>query len=201
MSRLDWPTFLDRTAKADRTSASKYSVTLSQAFADLERELDRLGVDDYTYSFDAQQRQKDGRPYSRASPDDPGFVLRWSKDGDTYAAAADEYTSLRDNVRTVGLWLEETRKRAGRPVRTADTEFAAARLPPADGDAVAAPPATADAGLDEPPHEVLGVAPDAPDRVVTAVARRLSADVHPDSDDPDPPEYKRIQRAKRELLK
>lgn len=52
----------------------------------------------------------------------------------------------------------------------------------------------------EPPHEVLGVAEDAPDTVVEAAARRLTADVHPDQPDGDVQEFKRIQKTKAALL-
>ncbi|WP_435358467.1 DnaJ domain-containing protein [Haloarchaeobius sp. DFWS5] len=191
MSRLDWPTFLDRTTLGDRSNAKKFSVTLAQAFDDLEGELGRLGVDDYRYSFDAQQRKRDGRPYSRARPDDPGFVLRWSVDGDSYAAACDEFTALRDNVRAVGLWLRETRKRSSRPVRTADTKFAAARLPSGDDDAIAAGPR---------PYDVLGVSPDPTDSEVRDAFRKKVKQVHPDAEDGDEEAFRRVKRARDDLL-
>jgi hypothetical protein len=176
MSNLDWPPHFDRTSPANRSKNRNYEVTLSKAFRDLERTLDRLGVDDYRYGFDARQRQRDGRPYARANPDDPGFVLRWSMEGQQFAVACDRYSRLRDNVRTVGLYIEEKRKMESRPVTTGESEFANARLPPGDEeDAVVA---TASA---EPPHEVLGVAPDAPDGVVRAAARELKKQHHPDN--------------------
>lgn len=55
------------------------------------------------------------------------------------------------------------------PIASLSTMFQAAadtvgttRLPPADEEAIAAPPASSKDVLDEEPHEVLGVAPDAP---------------------------------------
>lgn len=66
MSRLDWPGGFERTASEARSPNRSYDVSLAKAFDDLERELVRLDVDDYRYSFDAEQRQRDGRPYSRA---------------------------------------------------------------------------------------------------------------------------------------
>lgn len=107
MSSVEWPPNFDRRSSSERTRNNNYDVTLARAFDDLEAELERLGVDDYRYSFDARERKRDGRPYSRANPDDPSFVLRWSMGGDQYAVACDAYTRLRDNVRTVGLYVRE----------------------------------------------------------------------------------------------
>ncbi|SNZ18222.1 hypothetical protein SAMN06269185_3299 [Natronoarchaeum philippinense] len=191
-SGIDWPADFARTPTGERERNRKYDVTLAQALDDLEAELDRLGVDDWRLSTAAQQRQRDQRPYSRANPDDPGVVVRWSMDGNQYAVACDRYTKLRDNVRTVGLYIHEKRKMEQRPVETGESEFANARLPPADDEDVIE--------ATEPPHEILGVAPDAPDEVVRAVARRLSADLHPDTGDGDVEKYKRVQEAKEAML-
>lgn len=193
MTRLDWPAGFDRTPTAERTRNHSFQVTLSKAFSDLERELDRLDVNEYRYSMDAQQRQRDQRPYANARPDDPGFVLRWTMDGEQYAVACDRYSRLRDNVRTVGLYIREKRKMEGRPVVTGESEFANARLPPADEDVVVAGTAG------EPPHEILEVSPDASPEVVRAAARRLSANLHPDIGG-DRDEYIRVQKAKEAML-
>lgn len=194
--RVDWPTWADRTPAAERERTSKYSTTLAKSITDLDRELaDRLGVDDWRLSTAAPHRKSDGRPYANASPDDPAAVVRWRMDGEQYAVACDRYTALRDNVRTVGLYIKEKRKMQTRPVKTGQDEFATARLPSGDE-----PEAIVlDDGREEPPHEVLGVAPDAPTQVVRAAARRLSADVHPDRGG-DEAEFKRIQNAKEALL-
>lgn len=192
-SRIDWPVGWERTPPGERTRNNKYQVTMAKAFKDLEDELERIGVDDFRYSFGPPSRQRDGRPYANARAEDPGFVLRWSMDGDQYAVACDAYTRLRDNVRTVGLYIREKRKMENRPVSTGESEFANARLPPGDEDRAMV------VGR-QPPHEVLGVAPDAPENVVRAAARRLAADVHPDKDDGDADEFKRIQKAKERML-
>jgi hypothetical protein len=193
---LDWPPNFERTPERERTRNNSYDVSLSKAFTDLETELDRLGVDAHRYGFDARQRKRDQRPYSRANPDDPSFVLRWKMGGDQYAVACDRYSRLRDNVRTVGLYLHEKRKMEGRPVATGESEFANARLPPGDESREAV--VVAD-GAAKPPHEVLDVAEDAPEDVVRAVARRLAANAHPDQGG-DVEQYKRIQNAKEMML-
>lgn len=198
--RVEWPAGFDVTPPSERSKNRSYDVSLSKAFSDLEAELDRLGVGDYRYGFDADQRKTDNRPYARASPDDPSFVLRWRMDGEQYAVACDRYLRLRDNVRTVGHYIREKRKMESRPVATGESEFANARLPPGDGDSsrdgdvVAAPPA------DRPdPCEVLGVARDAPVEVVAAAARELKKQQHPDNGG-STESFQQVVAAEQELL-
>ncbi|SDJ32262.1 DnaJ domain-containing protein [Halovenus aranensis] len=186
---LDWPAGWDRTPPARRERARKFEASLGSTTQSLEGELDRMGVDDWRASIGNQHTKSNGLPRHNANPDDPGFVLRWHKDGDQYAVACDAYSRLRDNVRAVYLWIHETRMRGNRPVETGDAEFAAARLPAGD-DAVAADP---------PPHEVLGVAKDAPESVVESAARALIKEHHPDAGG-DREAFKRIQRAREVML-
>ncbi|WEL30601.1 Molecular chaperone DnaJ [Haloferax volcanii] len=190
--RINWPANFERTPSSDRVPNRDFKVSLAKAFIDLERSLDRIGVDDFDYEFDARQRQKDKRPYANASPDDPSFVVRWTKNGEQFAVACDRHTRLRDNVRMVGLYLEEKRKMEDRPVATGESEFANARLPPASEDDVVAEPLPK-------PHEILGVSPDAPDHVILGAYRELAREHHPDSGG-DESEFKRIENAKRVML-
>jgi len=185
---IDWPTGFQRTET--RTRCRKFDVTLAQALDDLEAELDRLGVDDYRLSTAAQQRKRDNRPYANANPDDPSAVIRWSMDGEQFAVACDRYTSLRDNVRAIGLYIREKRKMDSRPVTTGESEFANARLPSGNEDALQASP---------PPHGVLDVAPDAPNSVVEAAAREKTKVVHPDQGG-SAEEFQRVQQAKEAML-
>jgi hypothetical protein len=188
---VDWPDWAERTEPHRRKTTSKFKVTLNQAVNDIEAELeDRLGVDDWRLSTAAPHRKKDGRPYSDADPDDPGAVVQWSMNGEKYSVAADEYTNLRDNVRAIGLYLKEKRKMSNRPVKTGQSEFATARLPSADKDAVVG---------SEPPHEVLGVAPDAPMAVVKGAYRELLKDRHPDHGG-SRETFERLQTAKDAML-
>ncbi|UPV75891.1 J domain-containing protein [Halorussus limi] len=199
MTDLDWPAGFDRTDAVRQTTNDRFEISLSKAFDELETELDRLGVKDgtdgapgYRYSFDAPQRQTDQRPYARANPDDPGFVLQWTMDGNDYAVACDRYSRLRDNVRTVGLYVREKRKMEERPVETGESEFANARLPSGNenADAVVA---------HEPPHEVLGVARDAAPEVVRGAARQLKKKYHPDAGG-DEERFKRVVDAENAML-
>ena len=190
MSRIEWPADFERTPDREREKNHRFDVSVSQAFDELEAELDRLDVDDYRYSFDAQSRQTDGRPYSRANPDDPAFVLRWSMDGQQFAVACDRWARLRDNVRSVGLYVREKRKMENRPVTTGESEFANARLPSADESTVTGEP---------PAHVVLDTSPEASDDEIRAAYRERLKEVHPDVGG-DPDQFKRVQRAKERLL-
>jgi hypothetical protein len=172
MSRIEWPTGFDRTDPSERTHNKKFEVSLAKSFSDLEKELEKLGVDDYDYEFDARQRKRDKRPYSRANPDDPSFVVKWTMGGEQYAVACDQYTSLRDNVRAAGLYIKEKRMMENRPVTTGEAEFTNLRLPSGDEDGAVVG--------QEPPCAILGVEPDADDSAVRAAYRERLKEVHPD---------------------
>lgn len=192
MSRIDWPAGWERTPARERTKARKFQASLGSTTKSLAGEMDRMGVDEYRASTASGGRyvKQNGLPKRNANPDDPGFVLRWRKDGEQFAVACDAYTRLKDNIRAVYLWVNETRLRGQRPVRTGDTEFAAARLPSGE-DAVAADP---------PPHEVLDVDSDAPEAVVEGAYRAKVQRVHPDKPNGSREAFERVQRAKEAML-
>jgi len=154
-------------------------------------------VDDWRLSTAAPHRKKNGRPYADSNPDDPGVVVRWTSDGNQYAVACDHYTKLRDNIRAIGLYIREKRKMDKRPVKTGQSEFATARLPPgdeekADSEAIAVEPT-------KEPHEVLGVAPNASEAVIKGAVRELKKETHPDNGG-SAEELKRVLAAEKELL-
>jgi DnaJ-domain-containing protein 1 len=201
-SSLDWLPGEERTPAHKRPPNRNFEASLGQTTKDIQTEMDRLDPDKWRASI-ANQHTKagaNGLPLADANPDDPGFVLRWSKDGTDYGVACDRYSRLRDNARTVYLWVHETRMRSNRPVVTGSGDFAAAQLPPAEQ----APDATAlgsgDDADNRDPWEVLGVSPQAPESVVKGAARSLKAQYHPDQSDGDRDEFKRIQRAERAML-
>ena len=173
---LDWPAGFERTAESERERNRSFEATLGTTTSDLATEMDRMDVDHWRASIGNSHTKSNGLPLHNANPDDPGFVLRWSDGNEQFAVACDASPRLRDNVRTVYKWVHETRMRGNRPVKTGDTEFAAARLPPGDDEVAVAAGSTA-----TPAHEVLGVDPDAPDNVVKAAARAQKAEAHPDN--------------------
>jgi len=195
MSRLDWPPGFERVPSVEREPNRNYEVSLSTALDELEAELDRLGVEEVRLSTAAPQRQRDNRPYANASPDDPGAVVRWMMDGEQYAVACDAYSRLRDNVRTIGLYVREKRKMEQRPVETGESEFANARLPSGEQESVV----VAGDGSGRSPHEILGVAADAPDETVRGAARQLKRKHHPDRGG-DRERFKAVVAAEKAML-
>jgi len=188
MTGIDWPDGFERTTRRERNRS--FQATLGQTTKDLATEMDRLDADDWRASIGNQHTKSNSLPHHDANPDDPGFVLRWSKNGEQFAVACDSYSRLRDNVREVYLWVHETRMRGQRAVVTGSSEFAAARLPSGDDDPVVA---------DWPPHEVLDVSPDAPDGVVEAAYREKTKEMHPDQGG-STDEFQRLIRSKEAML-
>lgn len=193
-SSLHWPSHLERTPPGKRGSGRKFDTTISKAFDGIEKQLRLMGASSHEYYFDANKRQDDGRPYTNAKPDDPGFVLEWTVNNKRYVVACDEYEKFAANVRAIGLWLKENRMTDQRPVKTGQSQFAAA-LPPGEmgSESVVAP--------EEPPHEVLGIRPDAPPEVVKGAHRQLQAKYHPDSgNEPDAEMFKKVNKAKERMV-
>jgi hypothetical protein len=192
MSVLDWPRGFDRTEPANRERNNRFEASLRASIDDLEAELERLDVDDWRLSTDARHQKRNPKyPYANASPDDPSAVVRWTMDGEQYAIACDAYSRLRDNVRTLYLYIREKRKMEQRPVVTGESEFANARLPSGDNsEAVVA---------QEPPHAILGVKRDAGVEEVKRAFRDRVQTVHPDHDGSEE-EFRRVKNAKEAML-
>ena len=193
---VGWPSQFERTPPVERSRTSKFSVTFHDALEDIGQELDRVGADDWRVSTAAPHRKSDGLPYADANPDDPAVVIRWSKDGQQYAVACDYYDDWRDNCRAIGLYIREKRKMVDRPVTTGQSEFATARLPSGNEDAMVA----AGSGEDDlEPHEVLEVSPDAEPAVVKAAARQKKKTAHPDQGG-SREELQRVMQAQEAML-
>jgi hypothetical protein len=190
---LDWPTGFDRTGPSRRARDSRFQASIADTTAAIQTEMDRLDPSSWRAAIANEHTKTSGLPLHNANPDDPGFVLRWTKDGEDFAVACDHYEALRDNLRTVLLWVRETRKRGQRPVETGASEFAAARLPPADDGPQDALSARA------PPHDILDVAPDADPKVVEAAYREKLKAAHPDNGGSQT-DFQRVRDAKEAML-
>lgn len=191
MSSLDWPSGWERTPPSEREKNRSFQATLADTTEAIETEMDRMDVDEWRASIGNQHTKSNGLPLYNANPDDPGFVLRWSNDGEDFAVACDRYSRLRDNVRTIYKWVHETRMRGKRPVQTGDSEFAAARLPSGeDEDTIVGR---------EPPHEVLGVERNAPESAVKEAFRKAVKRTHPDQGGSEAA-LKRVKRAREAML-
>jgi len=190
---LDWPAGFERTPSHERERNNSYQATLGQTTDDLATEMDRLDPDEWRASTGSGGAYTfgNGLPKHNANPDDPGFSLRWTDGGEQFAVGCDSSPRLRDNVRTVYLWINETRLRGDRPVVTGAANFAAAQLPSGDdGDVVAA--AAAD-------HDVLGVPRDAGESEIRDSFRERVKEAHPDHGG-TAEEYGRVKKARDRLL-
>ncbi|MXV62090.1 J domain-containing protein [Natronorubrum sp. JWXQ-INN-674] len=206
-SRLQWPDGYERTPATDREAyPGNISLTHRKAFESIVEELERWGKTDVEIETAGTHYANDSNiPHKSADPDDVGVVAYYrdleEHSSEQSAIACDRWESQRENARAISLWVRRVRLADRCGVETARDIDEVAQLPPADEEAIAAPPASSSDELDQEPHEILEISPDASDDVVTAVARRKASDVHPDGDDPDVEAYKRIQKAKRLLLR
>ncbi|MFC6757911.1 MULTISPECIES: J domain-containing protein [Haloarcula] len=173
MSDVDWPAGFERTDPEQRDTNGKYRVSLHEAVDELAVELDRLDVDDWRLETAMRHQSRNPNyPYANQSePADSSVVLRWSMDGEQFAVACDAYSRVRDNVRTVGLYVREKRKMEARPVTTGESEFANARLPSGEDGAIV---------TDRSAHEVLGVDRDATPSEIRRAFRERVKEAHPD---------------------
>jgi len=192
---LDWPAGFDRTDSRHRERTSRFQASIADTTQAIETEMERLSPRSWRVDTGSggAHTKRSGLPKHSANPSDPGVVLRWEKDGEQFAVACDHYTTLRDNLRSVYLWVHETRMRGQRPVETGESEFAAARLPPAGEDVDGAVVAS------QPPHEVLDVSPDADPDVVEAAYRAKMQDAHPDQGGSNE-QFSRVRQAKEAML-
>jgi hypothetical protein len=193
MSDLNWPAEFERTPPEDREPYSGgFRVTRSTAFQNVLDELATWdGVTDVQLDSGAEhQKRNPNKPYARASFDDPGVVVRFTKDGEQMAAACDRWDNPRDNAQDLYHYLHETRMQEQRGTVTAESEYEKLRLPSGDEDATAADP---------PPHAVLGVDRDASAEEVRAAFRERAKETHADAGGSSEA-FKRVKRAKEELL-
>lgn len=182
MTLFDWPDGFERAENEDRETTNKFETGIRQTKRNLESEMERLGVDEW----DLDEEPGSG----------PSVVLRWIKGGQEFAVAADEYKAKKSNLRELYLWVNETRMRSTRKVKTGQDNFAAAALPSGDEEGVAEPVEPT-----RPPHEVLELSPDASDDAVKAVSRQLKGKYHPETGDmPDREEYIKVSKAKEAML-
>jgi len=176
MTQIDWPAEFERTDPSDREPyPGGFRVTRSTAFSNILDELATWGgVTDVQLDSGAEhQKRNPNKPYANATYDDPGVVVRFTKDGEEMAAACDRWDNPRDNAQDLYHYLHETRMQEQRGTVTAESEYEKLRLPSGDEEdaVVGAVPA----------HETLGVEPDATDAEVKEAYRERVTDVHPDA--------------------
>lgn len=186
---LQWPAGWVRTPDHARKTHSQFKTTFDRARRELNAELNRLGARDVVISSWLALRN-DGQPYAdqaRRRIPDPGVAVYFTLRGRQMVMARDAYTSVHDNLRSIGLGIEHLRglerHGGGTMMERAFEGFAA--LPPPDAfDAWA----------------VLGLRPGADNQAIEAQFRALSKKHHPDAPGGSTDAFQRLERARREAL-
>jgi hypothetical protein len=191
---IDWPPEFERTPPKDREPyPNGFRVTRSTAFQNVLGELATWdGVTDVQLDSGAEhQKRNPNKPYANASFEDPGVVVRFTKDAEEMAAACDRWDNPRDNAQDLYHYLHETRMQEQRGTVTGQSEYEKLRLPSGNEDVAVA--------ADPPAHITLGVSPDASADEVRDAYREKLKTVHPDQGG-DTEALKRLKRAKEAML-
>ncbi|QLH82449.1 J domain-containing protein [Halosimplex pelagicum] len=187
MSRIDWPAGYDRTDPEDREPYDgDLSPTRKESFKSIVDELERWGatsIDIETASDHYVDRPN--IPHQHDKPDDVGVVVRFRHEDEAadepLAYACDHWETQRENARAIALYVRRMRLAEKCQIATGQSTAATARLPGGDEDDDVIVAGTSEPELDvERAAELLGVAPDAPDRVVETAFQEAIKDGHPD---------------------
>lgn len=207
-TEIDWPGGYERTDPDDRESYPG-NITLNhrEAFKSIPEELEQWGATLDRVEFAPEGYARNSNiPHKSADPDDPGVAVyfrRVDEHADQgYALACDRWDSLRDNARAISLYVRRKRLAERCQVATAESEFETAALPPGDGDGGDDVIAVGAGGPDldaQRAAELLGVSPDAPERVVTTAFQEAAKIEHPDQGG-DVEDIQRLQAARDVLL-
>lgn len=135
---LVWPMGRPRTPAKDRTTHKRYSVSLKDAFDDLEVALDLFAHDSRAKPIVTADLpgKRNGRYRTTAESRDPGVAVYVDKPSGPLAIACDKFWLLRDNVRAIWQIVESLRtiERVGAEQMTQQAYRGFAALPEhADG--------------------------------------------------------------------
>jgi len=197
---IHWPDAYDRTPTEDRESyPGDLEPTRKESFQSIVDELQRWGATEVRISTASQHYvDRPNIPHQHDTPEDVGvaaYYLRADDRADSWhAIACDRWATQRENARAIALYARRQRLAERCGVTTAQSTHAAAQLPSGNEEAIVA----AGPGGQEP-HEVLDVAPDAPDAVVEAAYREKTKVAHPDQGG-SADELRRVQEAKEAML-
>lgn len=160
---LAWPPGKPRTPWQKRVKGS-FSGTRADIFYRLGRQVELLGGRWLVVSSNLALR-RDGQPHKGgAEPADPGVCVYFQMRDKPYAMACDTYVELAQNVAAIANHIDATRRIERYGVATAAEALQAFEALPAP----------------KRPHEILGVAPDAPEAEVRKAWRARIVEAHPD---------------------
>ena len=107
-SELTWPIDWSRTPAA-RRDRSRYEVTQDQAVDGIRRAVKILKGSNLVISTNLPLNRY-GRPSNDArEPKDPGVAVYWTRNNKPQVIACDKYSTVRENLRAVGLALDALR--------------------------------------------------------------------------------------------
>lgn len=205
---IDWPRGHDRTPTEERESyPGDLSPTRKEAFQSVVDELEKWEATEGSVRIETASQHYVDRPnipHQHDKPDDVGVAAYFRREGERadkeYAVSCDCWETQRENARAIALWARRQRLAERCQVNTAEDTVETAALPPSDEEAIAAPPVQSTGDLDEEPHEILDIAPDAPDEEVEAAYRLKCKDVHPDMGGGSRSRFVRLKDAKEAML-
>lgn len=172
---LSWPVGWKRSTFRTHSRFGKYgnrpSVSTGTSF--VLAELHRMGVPDFHVVISTNVRLRlDGLPYSNErTPDDPGAAVYWRDDDKRLVIACDRWSTVGENIYTIGKTIEATRAIERWGAVTTDQAFAGY------------------VALEEKTQascwEVLGIGPiskmDGAATMILDAYRRKARETHPDS--------------------
>jgi hypothetical protein len=166
---LQWPVGWPRNKYG---ASATFKVSYDQAEKELTAELERLGATSAYISTD-QELRMDGRPRRDRQPSSNAVAVYFVRKEKQLCIPCDKFTTVRDNIRAVGLTLEAIRRmeRYGTSQMVEATLSGFAALP-AEASPSVGPRAW---------YDVLQVSPEADAEIVRAAWRRLTARYHPDN--------------------
>lgn len=164
---LHWPVDWPRTRHRRR---ARYEVSFAKAKDDLYHELRLMGAKNVILSTNIPIR-KDGDPRAGEVDkkyEDPGCAVYFERNGKRIAVACDTWTTVRDNLRAIGLTIAGIRsiQRAGAS-ELLDRAFMGFKALPAPGE-------------QQSWWGILGCSPDASLEVIQRCYREAASKAHPD---------------------
>lgn len=198
---LNWPAGWPRTPEGKRVRGNfsyqgqaegyswtvKRGITRAMATRRVQDEVARMGGTGLVIETDEDLRL-DGSPRSNQRRDqDQGVVVKFRLPGGrAIVMPCDRYTQREQNLAAIAATIQAKRAIERHGVGSMEREF----------EGYAALPASVP--TKRPPHEVLGVAPDAPQEVVRAAYKALALKHHPDRGG-DPAAFHEIRQAMDDL--
>ena len=147
---IDWPRGHDRTPAEDREPyPGDLSPTRKESFQSIVDELEAWEATEGSVRIETASQHYVDRPnipHQHDKPDDVGVAAYFRREGEAadeeFGVSCDCWETQRENARAIALWARRQRLAERCGVRTAADTVETARLPPADEEAIAAPPAS-----------------------------------------------------------